>query len=332
MEFTDIEKIDAHMHYSSRGKALLDLAVDDKFSFISINTDVPFFDSIQTQEKYILDQNSARLDYMATFEMANWGSPEWLSTALDQIKNGIKNGAVAIKFWKNIGMGVRDENGNFVMLDHPNFKPIFKYLATHNIPAMGHLGEPKNCWLPLEEMTTNTDRAYFKAHPEYHMALYPEYPTYEKQMEIRDSVLKENPDLIFIGGHLASLEWSTDVLGAWLDQFPKTAVDMAERVCHLQLQAKEDWQKVRDFMIKYQDRIMYASDVIYDKKSDPIVIKETAHNIWKSEWDFFASNKVMEAHQFDGKFKGLDLPDDIIVKLYRDNALKWYPRLKNKMI
>lgn len=329
MEFTDIENIDAHMHYSSKGKALLDQAIDDKFSFISVNTDVPFFDSIQTQEKYILDQNSDRLDYIATFEMANWGSAEWLSTALDQIKMGINNGAVAIKFWKNIGMGVKDENGKLVMLDHPNFKPVFNYLVSNNIPVMAHLGEPKNCWLPLEEMTINTDRAYFKAHPEYHMALHPEYPSYEQQMQIRDRVLKEYPDLIFFGGHLASLEWSTDVLGTWFDTYPNTAVDMAERVCHLQFQAKQDWQKVRDFMIKYQDRILYGSDVIYSNLKDPVEIKERAHKIWKSEWDFFATNKVMEVHQFDGKFQGLDLPDEVIVKVFRENALKWYPKLKD---
>jgi hypothetical protein len=116
MNFYDIEKIDAHMHYSSTDQALLDLAIDDKLSFISIHTDIPFFDSIQKQEKYILDLNSVRLDYIATFETANWSSSEFLSTALEQIKNG----AVAIKFWKNIGMGIKDESGKFVMLDHIN--------------------------------------------------------------------------------------------------------------------------------------------------------------------------------------------------------------------
>jgi len=145
------------------------------------------------------------------------------------------------------------------------------------------------------------------------------------------NVLIKNPNLIFIGAHLASIEWCTDTLSAWLDKFPNAAIDVAERICHLQLQAKKDWHKVRDFMIKYQDRIIYGSDVIYESTHDYLEIKERAHRVWKTEWNFLASDNVMEVHQFEGKFKGLALPDEVIIKIYRENALKWYPQLKNTL-
>ncbi len=331
MEFSDIEKIDAHMHYSSKGTALLEQAANDKFSFISINTDIRFFDSIGKQEEYILTHNASRLHHIATFEMADWGKPGWLEKALSQIKQGISNGAIAIKFWKNIGMDIKDNNGNFLMLDDPSFQPIFEYLIANNIPAIGHLGDPKNCWLPLDEMTVNSDRAYFKKHPEFHMALDSECPSYEEQMEARDNVLNKNPNLRFVGAHLASLEWNVDMIGDWLDRFPNAAVDLAERVSHLQLQAMKDWQKVRSFMVKYQDRILYGSDVIYDEQCDSKEIRERTHRIWKAEWDFFATDKDMESPQFSGKFKGLGLADQIINKIYRENALNLYPKLNNKV-
>lgn len=331
MKFHDIEKIDAHMHYNTKEVTLFEQARQDSFSFISINTDIPFFDSINNQEKIILDLNFNNLSHIATFNMNNWGKPEWLDTAINQIILGINNGAIAIKFWKNIGMDIKDSDNNFVMLNHPSFQPIFEYLIKNNIPVLGHLGEPKNCWLPIDEMTVNTDRSYFKEHPEYHMALLPEYPTYEEQMSARDSVLIKYPDLIFIGAHLASLEWSVDILAEWLDKFPNAAVDMAERICHLQFQAKENWQKVRDFIIKYQDRIMYATDIIYDKTNNSAEIKETIHQIWIRDWEFFTTNNKMTAPQFEGQFNGLELSDDIITKIYRTNALKWYPLLQNKI-
>ena len=69
-------------------------------------------------------------------------------------------------------------------------------------------------------------------------------------MEARDNVLNKNPNLRFVGAHLASLEWNVDMIGDWLGKFPNAAVDLAERVSHLQLQAKDNWEKVRSFMME----------------------------------------------------------------------------------
>ncbi|MEZ4810676.1 MAG: amidohydrolase family protein [Allomuricauda sp.] len=332
MGFSDLEKIDAHMHYNNFEASLLDQAQSDNFSMISINTDIPFFDPIEDQEKIILGLNSNRVFHITAFEMANWNNSNWTEIAIGQIKRGIKNGAIAVKFWKNIGMASRDENGNFIMFDHPCFEPIFHFLIENDIPVLAHLGEPKNCWLPLDEMTMNSDRDYFREHPEYHMAKLPDHPSYEQQLHARDNVLRKYPGLRFIGAHLASLEWSIERIGSWLDEFTNTAVDMAERICHLQFQAKDNWHGVRDFFIEYQDRLLYGSDIIYDKTNDPSEIKNRAYGIWRRDWEFFTTDNTMEVPQFEGRFKGLKLPDDVILKIYRENALAWYPALQKKSI
>ncbi|MFC4221293.1 amidohydrolase family protein [Flagellimonas marina] len=332
LRFSDLEKIDAHMHYNTYDASLLEQAELDNFSLISINTDAPFFDPIEDQEKKVLNLNSNRAIHITTFTMTDWGRPNWLDTAIDQIKSGIKNGAIAVKFWKNIGMDSRDGNGNFIMFDHPCFEPIFDFLIENNIPILAHLGEPKNCWLPLDEMTMNSDQEYFRSHPEYHMANLPDYPSYEQQLAARDNVLRKHRDLRFIGAHFSSMEWSIEKIGAWLDEFPNTAVDMAERICHIQFQAKDNWSGVRDFLMKYQDRILYGTDIIYDKTNDPSEIKNRAHWIWFQDWKFFTTNNTMEAPQFKGQFKGIELPDKVIKKIYRENALTWYPSLQKHPI
>ena len=81
-------------------------------------------------------------------------------------------------------------------------------------------------------------------------------------MRARDHMLEKHPGLQFIGAHLGSLEWSVDELAKRLDKFPNMAVDMAARISHLQYQAKINWQKVHDFCIKYQDRLLYATDIL----------------------------------------------------------------------
>ena len=70
--------------------------------------------------------------------------------------------------------------------------------------------------------------------------------------------------------------------------------------------------------------------MIYDEQCNSEEIKERTHRIWKAEWDFFATDKEMESPQFNGGFRGLRLPDDVINKIYRKNALNWYPKLNNK--
>ncbi|MDZ7689927.1 MAG: hypothetical protein U5K69_02025 [Balneolaceae bacterium] len=190
------------MHYNSARPALLQRAQSEGFSLLSINTEVPFFPSITEQEKIVLDQQANkdhRLAHVTTFSTEKWEKPAWQEEVLEQIKEGMANGAVGVKVWKNIGMSLQDEKGNFVMIDHPSFDPLFQYCEQQEIPVLGHLGEPKNCWLPLEEMTVKSDREYFAEYPEYHMHKHPEYPTYEQQIEARDNRLKKRASCILSG-------------------------------------------------------------------------------------------------------------------------------------
>ncbi|MEL4307486.1 amidohydrolase family protein [Joostella sp. CR20] len=321
--------IDAHVHLNTRSEAKMKLAKKYSASFLSINTDIPFFDSLEEQQQVIHDleekfPNTSK--FITSFDTQYWNTEKWLPHALNQIQTGISNGAVGVKIWKNIGMdpSVKDKEGNFVMLDDERFDPIYQYLVDNDILLIGHQGEPKNCWLPLEEMTVDSDRNYFAAHPEYHMYLLPAYPSYEKQMEARDNVLKKFPKLKYVGLHLFSMEWSIDEVAKRLDSYPNTDTDLAERICHVQLQAKDDWEKVRNFFIKYQDRIIYGTDVIDDGSMNDDELTERFETLWKNHWDFFATDKTLTAPEFKGSFKGLQLPESVLQKIFRDNAIKTY--------
>src|SRR5690606_3379978 len=143
---------------------------------------------------------------------------------------------------------------------------------------------------------------------------------YEDQIGARDHMLAKHPGLRFVGAHLGSLEWNTDELAARLDSFPDMAVDMAARISHLQLQAMQDWQKVHDFFIRYQDRLLYGTDRIADEDEDPAAFREHAHEAWLQDWRFFCTGETMQSPSFEGTFKGLKLPREVIDKIYRLNA------------
>lgn len=189
---------------------------------------------------------------------------------------------------------------------------------------MAHLGEPKNCWLPLEEMTVNNDRSYFKNHPEYHMYLHPEFPSYEDQINARDRFVEKHPDMRFVGAHLGSLEWDVHELAKRLDKFPNMAVDMAARIPHLQHQTISNRDKVRQFFIDYQDRLIYATDSGISEDSNPDNERKDLHNTWIKDWKYFVSDSTLTSPHVNGEFQGLKLPRNVIDKIYRENAKRWF--------
>ncbi|GAA4448270.1 hypothetical protein GCM10023189_05890 [Nibrella saemangeumensis] len=325
-DFKTVEKFDTHVHLNTTNPALIEQAAEDKFRLLTINVDAPTYPAIDDQQRLANQHRKAfpnRLAYATTFSVENWTSNDWSKQAISYIKNSVAQGAIGVKVWKNVGMTLRDNTGKFVMVDNPRFDPLFDYLAKNKIPLLGHLGEPKNCWLPLDQMTVKSNRDYYTKHPEYHMYLHPEYPSYEAHIQARDRMLAKHPDLRFIGVHLASLEWSVDEIAKRLDRFPNMAIDMSARMAHLQYQAITDWQKVHDFLIKYQDRILYATDIAVDQTATSADTRKRAHDTWLRDWRFLTSADVMTVPSIEGSFKAMRLPRSVVDKLYSKNAQKW---------
>ncbi len=331
-DFKKTDKIDSHCHVFSKYPAFMEQAISDNFTILSINVDAVEGPPLEKQRELAIIQQKAfpgKFLYLTSFSMKGFEKDKWTENTISYIKESLNKGAVGVKVWKNIGMVEKDHNGKFIMIDNPGFDPVFDYIVENKIPVCGHLGEPRNCWLPLSEMTVNNDKAYFEAHPEYHMYMHPEYPSYEEQIAARDHLLEKYPDLIFIGAHLGSLEWSVDEIADRLERFPNFYVDLADRICHLQVQAQTNWQKVHDFFIKYQDRIIYGTD-LGDYEGDgkePEVLKAKMHKVWIRDWTFFTSNEVMTVEEVNGNFNGLRLPKDVIEKIYAQNARKVFSRI-----
>ena len=331
-DYKSVEKIDAHLHMNTGDELFLEQAVKNNFRVFTINTEVPFFPSLEEQQKLAFEQIKAfpgNIRFAASFNMDGWDEPGWQEKTIDCLEDSLKKGAIAVKVWKNIGMSFKDKNEKFVMIDNPKFDPIFEYLTYKDIPVLGHIGEPKSCWLPLEEMSIISDREYFGSHPEYHLYLHPEYPSYEELIESRDNMLKSHPKLSFIGCHLASLEWNVDELAKRFDAYPNLAVDLAERICYLQIQSRKDRDKIRNFIIKYQDRIIYGSDfganLSFDENNNNELFLKLMDEIWLRGWKYFTTGEKMTVPELDGEFTGLALPKQVVEKIFRINAEKWYP-------
>ncbi len=337
-DFQTVKKHDVHVHlYTDFDTLFLDQAIADNFTLVNISVYTSPNRTPESQDNfslYLIEKYPKDLAFISTFSLEGFNEPGWTEKTLAYLKHAIDKGAIGVKVWKNIGLELKNKENEFVMIDDKAFEPIMKLLAENNVTLLGHLGEPRNTWLPIEEMTVKGDRDYFSENPKYHMYLHPDYPNYEAQIAARDRLLEINPELNFVGAHLGSLEWSVDELAKRLDKYPNMAVDMAERISHLQHQAVSDWQRVHDFFITYQDRIIYgtdlrksASDITANGLTTTDEIRDHAHEIWLRHWRFFVTDGEMEVPKVTGKFRGMKLPKSVIDKIYRTNAEKWYPRL-----
>lgn len=321
-DFYRVKKFDTHIHINTEQNIFIQLAKADNFQFLDIVDDRPFGVPMDEQQRIAfvhLKNHPEQMKVATTFSVKGFNSPGWADLTIAGLKKSIREGAMAVKIWKNIGMDLRDQEGRFVMLDDPRLEPIFEFLVENKIPLIGHNGEPRDCWLPLDQMTFSKE--YYGSHPEYHMFLHPEYPSYEQHIAARDNLLRKYPELRFTGAHLGSLEWSLDELAKRLDLYPNMRVDLS-RITNLQLHALKDYIKIRSFFIKYQDRLIYGSDRAVNTSSDAEQLKKNIHDAWLRDWIFFTTEERITLPGF-GELNGLHLPVSVIDKIYYKNAENW---------
>ena len=335
-DFDKIRKFDAHFHANIEDIKFLELARRDRFELLSINVDYPDFPALPQQAAIAERMRAAdtkQFRYATTFSMEGFGTPGWTDRTNRALDQAFARGAIAVKVWKNIGMVAKDAQGKRVFLDDPRFDGVIQHLEQRGIPLIAHQAEPKNCWLPLDQMTTENDRSYFREHPEYYMFLHPEEPSYEALMAARDRFVARHPKLAFDGAHMASLEWSVDELARFFDRYPNTMVDLAARMSNLQVQSNADLAKVRSFFIKYQDRILYGTDLT-DSPPDPSAraqnppatsnFPQEADRVWRADWRYLATPLSQRVEAIRADAAGLSLPRAVIDKIYWKNAQRFF--------
>lgn len=345
-DFIKSPKFDAHIHYDTFDDLFLRKAEKANIRLLSINTDTGF--PIVTQFKigwFLKICYPRSFNFISTFDATAFASKAFAENIVKQIKKYMAAGARGVKIWKNIGMGLKNEAGRYIMADDPAFYPIYAFLEKERIPLLAHLGEPRNCWLPYKQMTIPDDVLYYHRNPDYHLYMHPEIPSYERQIVARDHILERYPNLIFVGAHLGSMEWSLEEVAKRMDKYPNFYVDLSGRFGHIFEHAFHDRDCVVSFFEKYQSRILYGSDWHVSKfnkrrwmklfcKCFPniymrLVFRHMRHT-FKKHWLFLATDQMIKTGKLTNTphspehLKGLKLPRKVVDRIFYENAVEVY--------
>lgn len=322
-DFSRVPKFDAHVHANLDDPSLVEQACEDGFELMTINVTSPDFPDIAEQRAVAMRlaaRYPGRVHWATTFSMGGVGQPGWSERVAIGLEAARADGARAVKVWKDVGMSARDAQGRLVMLDHPDVAQAVAHVRALGMVLIGHQGEPHNCWLPLDEMTDEGDRRYFRRRPQFHMHRHPDLPSHDDLIAMRDRFLSDHPGLSFVAAHLGSLEHDVDRLSEFLDRFPDVVVDTSSRMSQLQHHSSRDQERVRDFFLRHQDRVLYGTDLTFTAQADPERFRRAAHRIWTSDWLYLATAESQHIAAIGADVRGLALPRSVIDKLYRRNA------------
>ena len=320
--FAALHPIDVHVHVFKTDPAFQTFLERSNLTLLNILV----MDDTLSYRKELAPQISDALvlmrsshDHIAfctTFDPYKFNDSDFASASIKQIDENFAQGAVAAKIWKNVGMEIKDRNGKYIMADDPKFDAIYKDIAKHDKTLMAHLAEPDVAWGPPDP--SDPSWSYYQENPQWFLYKRQGFPSKKEILDARDHVLANNPQLRVVGVHLGSMEKDLDEIGRHFDRYPNFAIDTAARMEYLMLAPPD---KVRAFLIKYQDRVVYGTDL------DLLATANVAKSLkdWEStyvrDWRFLATDETFE---HDGKkVQGLKLPEAVLRKLYRANAMHW---------
>ena len=267
--------------------------------------------------------SQGRAAWCSSFDPDDWESPGFAQRTIVHLNTTFDEGAIAVKIYKVIGMELKSRDGKYLMPDDPVFVPIFEAIEARNKTLYTHLAEPWSAWRPLDPASPHY--GYYKKNPDWHMYLHPERPAKETILAARDHILERHPKLRVVGAHLGSMEDNVDEIAKRLDRYSNFAVETAARVPDLMLQPTA---KVRAFLIKYQDRVLYGTDLSIMPSKKPEEAAKEWETIYARDWRFFATGGTVE---YAGrKIQGLALPEPVLEKFYRGNAIRWLPGIEGR--
>jgi predicted TIM-barrel fold metal-dependent hydrolase len=231
--------------------------------------------------------------------------PGWAERAVARLEADVKAGAVGIgEIQQSFGQTIRKADGSRLRMDDPELDPIWQAAARLGVPVFIHTGLPSEFYEPVDYSNERW----------LELALFPnrripdEYPQFDAMMEERDNLFRRHPNTTFVAAHMGWHANNLARLGKILD-LPNVYTEVGAVLYDIGRQPRA----ARDFFIKYQDKILFGKDS-FQPDEYPYYWR-----VFETRDDYF--DYYRDYHAF-WKLYGIDLPDEVLKKVYYQNALE----------
>jgi predicted TIM-barrel fold metal-dependent hydrolase len=267
-------------------------------------------------------------DRMAFFSTVDWDGiddPGWGKREADQLELAVRDGASGIKIFKALGLGVRLANDKLLRIDDKRLEPIWQRAGKVGAIIAWHVADPVAFFKPVDKNNERYEELSLAPEWSFHGK---DFPGHDELLAQRDKVVASHPKTTFLGIHLANYPENIDYVADLLDRCPNMYVDVSARLGEI---GRHPPEKVRAFFIKYQDRILFGTDLIVtpngmqlgSTSENPPTFKD-ALKFYADHRHFFetADRNIDHPTPVQGRWKvnAINLPPEVLRKFYVENA------------
>lgn len=260
-------------------------------------------------------QGDGQKDKPATWDCQR---PDFARRMSLELANAKKAGAVGVKFFKSFGLEWRNPDGSLLRIDDRRWDPIWQACGELDLPVLIHTADPAAFFLPIDESNERWEE--LSRHPDW--SFHGEkWPSREALLAQRNRVIERHRKTIFIGAHVANNPEDLKTVGQWLDKYPNLYVEIASRIGELGRQP----YTARKFFLDYQDRILFGTDGPWPEQRLSLYWR-----FLETYDEYFPYSEKEFPPQGFWNIYGIGLPDDVLKKVYHENALRMMPTLKER--
>jgi len=301
--------VDVHSHQNNMDKQSLDALVAemDKLNMrVMVNLSGGNGDRLAAMTKSISENYPDRFVVFANINFNGIGSPGWTEKAVAQLIADEKNGAAGLKIFKNLGLSVKDINGERVAVDDKRLDAIWETCGKLKLPVLIHTADPEPFWHPLDnenerllELKTRPGRKRSDTDP----------APWQTLIDEQHNIFRRHKQTTFIAAHFGWYPNNLGKLDSLLTALPNVVVEFGAVIAELGRQPRQ----AKAFFDKYQDRILFGKDSWVPEEYP------TYFRTLETNDEYFPYHK--KYHAFWAMY-GMGLSDGVLQKVYYKNALR----------
>ncbi|GEO23449.1 hypothetical protein CQA01_39830 [Cyclobacterium qasimii] len=245
--------------------------------------------------------------------IADFKAHDGLSYSPESLEEFQKKGFVGYKIWSGPwSRTLEKKEDGYPYIDNPAHEATFSEMERIGfIGASVHVADPNG---PFGERTA------WLADP----------IEYWTQINAWRNVLEKHPELVVVTAHgnwLLCQDAQIDYLRNMLATFPNLNIDLAATFQYYHLVNREN---LRSFMIEWADRIVFGTDIGKVENKEEISLRADQYT---KAFQILETDKIVNGGFFGGpKVQGLELPQEVLEKIYYKNAMRLYPHVKERLV